>query len=541
MNVHTNHRGRIFARFLVVGLALVSPSLAHVANASVTSKASASGVDILAGQNWQYSVDGGKTFGSTAPTLSPASGVAFTARVEFQVDQPEPFVTLQLSHGMNPAWKNMVFRLNGQPITLPVAGMQYKTIPGIDARLLQTGKNVLQVEIPSVRAELKISEQPYPARPALLALKPQDLRAEINPVLGQFDAQHFTVMLTTNVPSRIVAVEAAGKKLAFEDRSSSAFLHRLRVESCAGPATLVVQTAGHPESLLRLAISVPVYPQGGKMRLAVLGDSRTRPKDWVQVAAAAAKEKPQLVIFTGDTVSRGIYDWLWDSEFFSPAKELFASTPLYAVIGNHEAGAPVLADYFDLPFAAEGEGNWAQEIDGVLLIGVDTAVKDWSPAGVNAQWLEKTLAASKARFIFLSVHYPPYSSGPHGRLDKQGLPQEPTMRQARQTIVPLLEKYRATAMFCGHDHDYERSELPDGLSIVIAGGAGAPQRPQVKDAQQQNPYSKVFFEELHYCLLEIDGQTCTMKSITPRGKVLDTRTWKARDASPKAGILRPAA
>ena len=69
------------------------------------------------------------------------------------------------------------------------------------------------------------------------------------------------------------------------------------------------------------------------------------------------------------------------------------------------------------------------------------------------------------------------------------------VRQARQTIVPLLRKYKATAYICGHDHCYERSELPGGVSHVISGGAGAPLRQKMPTAAAQNPYYNIHYSK----------------------------------------------
>ena len=35
-----------------------------------------------------------------------------------------------------------------------------------------------------------------------------------------------------------------------------------------------------------------------------------------------------------------------------------------------------------------------------------------------------------------------------------------------------MKKYVHTAFIAGHDHDYERSEPPDGVTVIVSGGAG---------------------------------------------------------------------
>ncbi|KKM66837.1 hypothetical protein LCGC14_1477230, partial [marine sediment metagenome] len=84
-------------------------------------------------------------------------------------------------------------------------------------------------------------------------------------------------------------------------------------------------------------------------------------------------------------------------------------------------------------------------------------------------------------------------------------------------IIPLLNKYKVTAYICGHSHNYERSELPGGVTQIISGGAGAPPHRKMTTAAQQNPYSKIFASELHFCLFEIADGTARVKVLTPQG------------------------
>jgi hypothetical protein len=267
---------------------------------------------------------------------------------------------------------------------------------------------------------------------------------------------------------------------------------------------------------------------GGKLRFAALGDNRTNPQDWAKVAGAVVKAKPDLVVHTGDLVASGRDDWQWDQECFGPAKGLFAAIPCFPVIGNHEENSPLYGELFYSP-TADGRGsNWTHRIGKILLIGIDSG-KEWSTGGECAKWLEAQLAGAKdANFIFLASHDPAWTSGTHGSLGPDGRPSERAVRQFQDVVFPLLAKYRATAMIVGHDHFYERSEPPGGVTQIITGGAGAPLRQKAENAAKQNPYSKAFASTLHYCLLEVDETTCTMKAFDLEGKTIDSRTWEAR-------------
>ena len=158
----------------------------------------------------------------------------------------------------------------------------------------------------------------------------------------------------------------------------------------------------------------------------------------------------------------------------------------------------------------------------------------------NAKWLEGVLGqAQNAKFIFLTSHYPAWSSSSHGKVDEKGMPMEPAMLQMRQTVGPLLAKYKATAMFAGHDHTYERSE-DEGVSFIISGGAGAPRYPKSKTAEKQNPHSVIYSPVLHYCLLSVSGDTCTLKvsrrrasRLTPASGLHGNRFPASADTGPE--------
>jgi len=269
------------------------------------------------------------------------------------------------------------------------------------------------------------------------------------------------------------------------------------------------------------------------LRFAAVGDNRTNPGDWAKVAAAGLKARPQLHLHSGDMVAAGANEWQWDEQFFGPAKELFAAVPLYPVIGNHEGDAPLYNELFYTPGDQGLSRNWAQQVGPVLLIGIDGRVP-WDRDAQSREWLDRTLAESHAKFIFLVSHYPAWTSSIHGVLRKDGRVAEDTVWRSREVILPLLEKYKATALISGHDHDYERSEPPGGVTNIVSGGGGAR---LYGPTAGQNPYSKVFVSKLNFCLFEVRGDTCTMKALTPEGELLDTRSWPAR----KVAVSAPAA
>jgi len=393
----------------------------------------------------------------------------------FQVENPEQFASLTLEKPLN--IQNLT--INSQAVPVPLKGMRYSAIPGVPVSLLKKGTNTLQATwTQQVRARKdkktgKISLSPKLIDAAklkirLLGLKASALSFQTGPVLGYAGENFFTVSCRVNIPAR-VALKVNGKRYA----SKPALFHSFKAKG------LAADTRYHYS-----------------LKASLVGS---------------------------DVVVSGRIDSQWDEQFFSPGKNFFATIPFFGIIGNHEQNCPLFTRIFPTP----GDKNWSQKVGSVLFVGIDGAM-NWAPDSKLAKWLDGVLAKSDAKFVFLASHYPAWTSGHHGRLNKDGRPREKSLRQAQDVIMPLLKKYNATAMFAGHDHIYERSEPADGVTMVVTGGAGAPLYGKVKNAKKQNPHSRAFAAKHHYCLLTIDGDTCTMKVFTPKGELIDTRTWAGR-------------
>ena len=458
-----------------------------------------------------------------AVTLDASAKVAL--RVIFPAGSPRHVVALALD---KPLLAEAT--LNGQRVPPPIEGMRYSRLPGIPPGLLVSGENTLlltwPVTVRPARGQTEATPQTITADGVgarLFAQSAADLAFQSGPILGCAGPDAFTVTCRTNMPAA-VTLETPGRR--FESRAG--LMHSFRVEGLRPGTeyayTLAAVVPGTRNTVVSGPHRVATYPTQAPFMFAILGDSRTHPEDWAKVGAAVAATRPLFSVFVGDMVAAGRTDSQWDDEYLRMAPEYFATIPYYAVIGNHEQDCPLLPELFPTP---GGGKNWVQQVGPALLIGIDGAV-DWSPEGQLLPWLQDLLARSTAPFIIFVTHYPPWTSGPHGALRDDGLPKESTIRVAQQILMPLLEKHRVTAVFAGHDHNYERSDPPGGVTVVVTGGAGAPMRDKTPTAEKQNPHSKVFAKQLHYCLLTVDDKTCTMKVYTPEGEIIDQRVWNAR-------------
>jgi hypothetical protein len=495
-------------------------------------------VDLLTGGTRELTVDKKRAADTESPrkdvlVFKKAGKYSGEMRIQFTVEDPAQFtaLTLQKPSSIRPV------SLNGNPIPLPLEGMSYKTIPGIPSALLKKGINELRLNWKQTvkSSESKKDESPV-LRPAklsaakvdvqLLGQTPSALAFQTGPILGHAGETFFTVSCRTTLPAE-VALRCNGQTQI----SAPALLHTFKIEGLKPATTYSYSLHARLVPKGKGIVSTPGYstrtlPASEPFVFAALGDSRTRPKEWAKVGTAVAEAKPAFSVFVGDMVTAGRSDFQWDEQYFGPVKNYFATLPYYPIIGNHEQNAPLFLEIFQTP---GGETTWSQTVGPVLLIGIDGS-KDWSKESPQTKWLEDLLAKSTAKYIFLFNHYPAWTSGGHGGLTEQGLPNERPIREAQTILMPLLKKYNATAMIAGHDHFYERSEPTNGVTMIISGGAGAPLRGKSKTAEKQNPHSTVFVSQLHYCLFSVTAETCTMKAVTPEGEVLDTRQWPARAA-----------
>jgi hypothetical protein len=460
--------------------------------------------------------NGGWAFVSEATVatgVEPGPPFVVQAQRVFPVADPEQFAALAF---VGPATGRA--RLNGAAIPVPLAGMRYRTVPAVPVSLLRPGENVLTKEWTAAEsaagarvAGLRFFQRPLHADDRLFGLTNDDARLQTGPILHHVGPDYLTVSCRTNLP-RPVQTTVGATTVA----SASGLIHRLTVTGLQ-PATEYAFT------ILSRTARVRTLPAHGAVTFAILGDPSPQPHIWKQVAPVVLARRPDFAVFLGDMVSDGLLDDAWDEEFFNLTPDFFAQVPTYWLLGNHDRNAPLLDALLMMP---GGGRNWTQPIGDLLLIGVDGA-GDWSAGSANRTWLEQTLAAARAKFIFFCNHYPAWTSTAHGEVGDDGRPVERPIREAREVILPLLTQYQVTAFVSGHNHCYERSELPGGVTAISSGGAGGYLYDKHPDARL-NPHSTVYASAYHYCLVTVAGDTCTLQAIGLDNTTLDTKYWRTR-------------
>ena len=190
-----------------------------------------------------------------------------------------------------------------------------------------------------------------------------------------------------------------------------------------------------------------------------MGDAQNGLDRWGTLVRNAFRERPDAAfyIMAGDLVNRGNDRDDWDSFFFN-AHTIYKQRQLVPAIGNHEdqGGHPRLyLSNFTLPEngpgSIEAERAYSFEYSNALFVILDSNLK---PAD-QAEWLDKTLARSKATWKFAVYHHPAYSSAP--ARDNTDI---------RKHWLPLFDKHHLDMALQGHDHAYLRTYPMKGGKAV---------------------------------------------------------------------------
>ena len=252
-------------------------------------------------------------------------------------------------------------------------------------------------------------------------------------------------------------------------------------------------------------------PEGrSSFTFVVYGDTRTRHELHKKVTEAIRKIGPDFIVHTGDLVANGNTVEQWPV-FFSIERDLLRETAFFPVLGNHERNCPEYYEFFDvtIPYYSF---NWGTAHFTMLnsdlgnVAASDEAKKEfWAR---QLRWLEEDLEANQqADFRFVVMHHPPFTAVKK----RQGSNPEV------QAMVPVFEKYHVTAVFNGHDHNYQH-HLKNGIHYIVTGGGGAPLYPV--DAPMKGITLKVETTE-HYVRIKVDGTRAEAEAIALDGHLID--------------------
>lgn len=270
-------------------------------------------------------------------------------------------------------------------------------------------------------------------------------------------------------------------------------------------------------------------------RIFTLSDIHGNAKsNWSGMQSLICELGANIAIFNGDHVSDVGADRLWNGYFFTPGEPFLSCTPIMSSAGNHETGVPATKrwsscyDYFwqfshgeseDSITDPRGEAYFSFPYGSadivVININGDKSSPDFLPGSQQYQWIDETLAASTAPWIFIFGHVGIYTTGYHGQWSA-----EP------KRLAPLLEKHAAMGKriiyFCGDDHSFEHL-YKEGVHYVRPGcgrDANYAQQTQLIDMKYSLFYNQVS------CFSTIDmsasADTVTLQAYDLQGNIFYT-------------------
>ena len=258
-----------------------------------------------------------------------------------------------------------------------------------------------------------------------------------------------------------------------------------------------------------------------------IGDSGMGTEGQSRLATRMAREKPKLLIHTGDLVyPTGTYD-SYEKRYFDYYRSLMKNVPFFPCPGNHDyyetAALPYLSVH-DLPAEQVEERDqgryYSYDWNNVHFVSLDSnETLEAAVRGRNGMldWLDRDLGASKKFWRVVFFHHPPYATGLN-----EG---DPLSALVRDAIVPILEKHHVPVALSGHEHSYQRTlpmaggEVVDsgkGTVYLTTGGGGATLYP-VRPARYIAHGASVY----HYLRCEVSGAKMTVRAIDSAGDEID--------------------
>jgi predicted phosphodiesterase len=248
-----------------------------------------------------------------------------------------------------------------------------------------------------------------------------------------------------------------------------------------------------------------------QFQFVVYGDTRTRHNVHRSIINGVLKyANPDFVMHTGDLVANGSDSSLWPI-FFDIERELLRKAAIFPVLGNHERNAQNYYDYMDSKPYYSFDWGTAHFIVINSDIGNVSRKKEQRDAFWQEQtrWLEADLqSAQKADFRFVFAHHPPITAVKRRQGDNPHM----------TALEPMFEKYKLTAGFFGHDHNYQHY-LKNGIHYFVTGGGGAP----LYDVDSPPPgITKKVESTENFVVVNVNGNKAHIEAKKPNGDTIDT-------------------
>jgi len=503
---------------------------------------------------WEYSIDGGKSFGPEAPKITGTPSVpvrADAARVTFHIDDPAHVGLLKVAMasgrgafaltdgasvgrynvGACPTMMSTRITLNGQPTDAGHLPNTLYSYLGIDSTLLRQGENTL--ELHGILWHKNFHRGIVPADIQLQILPADRAALDRPPMLGMLGPDGFGLAARAVIPSTftvsVTPVDPPGP--AVDHAFPRSLQLKARVPLPAGTKrfcySVSVRAGGATKTSGPYEVKVPTAGNG--FRFMVAGGTLNRDHGRRLAPLLYAIEhthQPDIFIHTGQYQNCTHWDFLWTEGFWRETQPTFARTPLLAMASALEVGSPQsFSQTFFFPPDNQDWGHWTTSIGNVRFVAVEAFNQSVDKTDSGPKWLEEVLKEAKEDYVIvLNSHVTHGSPTNYFKVFQQGID------QTAAKINPLLVKYKVTLAIGSVHRCYERIEPPANESVPTiischAGGRGWHIR---TDGKPSNPWSKKLASDDHYCLFEVAPDGLKLTAINFQGKTLDSCVFKPR-------------
>ncbi|HZR09038.1 MAG TPA: hypothetical protein VFA79_10680 [Myxococcales bacterium] len=352
--------------------------------------------------------------------------------------------------------------------------------------------------------------------PARAVPPPGPPAVALGPWLIEPRAGQVTIAWTTLEPSvgRVWYGAREPDRLATEDGPAGTD-HRVVLASLQPSTQYRYRVEGAPDAAW--FTSAPAQGSEGPIHVVVYGENQTNNGDHALVVRAAAAERPQLLLHTGNMVASAREEPLW-RVWFAEERDLLAHSPIVAAPGSQEItdqGAAYTRD-----FQRRGMPAYVSlEYGPVHVVVLDS----WElAAGATAQkgavseaqkaWLEEDLRrVPEERHVWVVVNEGPWSHAKDERMAGS--------ENVRSAILAAHKVHPIEVVFSGRRRFYERGDI-FGIRYLILGGGGAP----LEEPDPSAPGVQAAAPALSFAAVDVCGchTTGRVKDIT--GKVIDAFT-----------------
>lgn len=266
---------------------------------------------------------------------------------------------------------------------------------------------------------------------------------------------------------------------------------------------------------------------------------------WQQLAREAYKRHPESSFYVnmGDLVDNGQDGSQWRA-WFNSVSPFSDSLPLAPLLGNHEAYSldwkacqPVAYTHlFNVPqngLAKYPNQFYSFDYGPVHFVVLDTnfpEMKDFQPdlLADELPWLEKDLAASKAKWKVVLMHRDIFLYG-FGPESKRAQTKTQLLDFSYQ-LMPVFEKYKVDAVLTAHLHTYRRrvplqnfkpAPKGEGITYILTGVAGDVRYPKLWGDFEWDAAVAPKPETANYMTMKVDENSLEFKAYLPDGKQFD--------------------